>query len=325
VRHYRPALSSVALAAIAALACSKPSGTIGPTASASAAARDASTQPPPSSLEAPEPAATKPSCRALDVVGRATVDGAPLAANALLDGEHWVELEAGASISLRHTVTTREFKLIGPASVLPCRAGAEQLLLARGQLATSANLGVRPGAEVLIATPHGTVRYGDAALDVECGEQGLRVRVKQGEAWVEPEARGKPRFKNPVRNGSEARLLPHRVPANELVAKCQEAAQAASESAARVLGPDAGADAGAGSLGERAAAHVRDRGKARMACAVAAAAVGSLSGTEATERAERAERAEREGLSASVAHSDELWHSVPRAPHVPNAITGQKN
>ncbi len=66
----------------------------------------------------------------------------------------------GASISLRHTQTTREFKLIGPASVLPCRAGSEQLLLAAGQLTTSANLGVRPGAEVLIATPQGTIRYG---------------------------------------------------------------------------------------------------------------------------------------------------------------------
>ena len=106
------------------------------------------------------------------------------------------------------------------------------------------------------------------------------------------------------------------MPAEELVATCQAAAQATSESAARVLARDAGADAGAGSLGERAATHMRDRGKARMACAVAAAAVGALSGTEATQRAER------ESLSASVAHADELWQSVPRAPHV---MAGQKN
>ena len=58
-----------------------------------------------------------------------------------------------------------------------------------GATLTSANLGVRPGAEVLIATPLGAVRYGDAALDLSLDAQGLRVRVKQGEAWVEPEER----------------------------------------------------------------------------------------------------------------------------------------
>jgi len=111
----------------------------------------------------------KPACRALAVTGLATVDGAPLTTSALLDGAHWVELAAGATVALRHTVTSREFKLIGPGHALPCRAGSEQVLLADGQLSTSANLGVRPGAEVLIATPEGVVHYGDAALDVEFG------------------------------------------------------------------------------------------------------------------------------------------------------------
>ncbi|MES1175965.1 MAG: hypothetical protein ABUL62_16710 [Myxococcales bacterium] len=262
------------------------------------------------------PVATKPACRALEVIGRARVDGAPLVTNALLDGEHWLELDAGARVSLRHTVTTREFKLLGPATVLPCRAGAEQVLLAKGQLSTSANLGVRPGAEVLIATPQGTVRYGDAALDVELADKGLRVRVKQGEAWVEPEARGKPHFKNPVRSGGEARLPPRPAPAAELVTSCETAAQVTAESAARVLARDVAADAGAASLGERAAAHMRDRGKARMACAVAAAAIGALPATAATER---------EGLSESVAHADELWQRVPHVPNAPHAIAGQKN
>jgi hypothetical protein len=316
VASYRSsrAMLAVVLGALSALACSKASETS--QLSASAAAASASAPPSASSLAAPQPVLTKPGCRALEVVGRATVDGVPIETNALLDGEHWVELDAGASVSLRHTVTTRELKLIGPAKVLPCRAGAEQLLLASGQLSTSANLGVRPGAEVLIATPQGTVRYGDAALDVELADKGLRVRVKQGEAWVEPEARGKPRFKNPVRNGEQARLLPRPAPAAELVATCQAAAQASAESAARVLGRDAGADAGAGSLGERAAAHMRERGKARMACAVAAAAIGALKGTEATDV---------QSLSASVAHADELWQSVPHVPNAPHVMAGQKN
>ncbi|MET0790860.1 MAG: hypothetical protein ABW061_05015 [Polyangiaceae bacterium] len=308
VLQHRSALAFVVSVAFSAFGCSKPSDSGKPSASANAAS--ASSPPPTASLAVPPPVLSKPGCRALDVTGRATLDGAPLATNAFLNGEQWVELEAGASVSLRHTQTTREFKLIGPGRVLPCRAGAEQLLLAVGQLTTSANLGVRPGAEVLIATPLGTIRYGDAALDVEVGDKGQRVRVKQGAAWVEPQAQGKPHFENPVRNGSEARLPARHTPIRELISACQAAAGEASKSAQHVLERDP--DAGAGSLGERAAAHMRERGKARMACAIAAAALGTSS-------APGSDQSERQSLSATVAHADELWQSVPRA------IPGQKN
>jgi hypothetical protein len=291
----------VVFAALCSLACSKASEAAKP--GPSSAAASASVAP---SASSPRPEGTKAACRALVVTGRVMVNGAELVVGSLLDGEHWLDLDAGASVALRHTLTSREFKLIGPARVLPCRAGAEQLLLASGQLTTSANLGVRPGAEVLIATPQGTVHYGDAALDLELSDKGLRVRVKQGEAWVEPEARGKPRFKNPLRSGTEAHLLPGHAPARELVATCQAAAEAAEASARRVLEP--AADAGAATLGERASAHMRERGKARVACAVAAASVGTTS-----------DLAEQQSLSASVVHADALWQQVPRA------ISGQKN
>jgi hypothetical protein len=255
-------------------------------------------------------AQAKPGCRALSVTGLATVDGVPLATAGLLDGMHWVELAAGASVALRHTQSSREFKLIGPGHALPCRDGSEQILLTDGQLSTSKNLGVRPGAEVLIATPEGVVHYGDAALDLEFGEQGLRLRVKQGEAWLEPEERGKPHFKNPVRGGAEARL-PRTLPkAQSLVDACQTAAQSAEGSARRVLGGKDPGEPVQGSrsasdepLGARAAAHMRERSKARMACAIAAAAAFTES-----------DPAIRQRLSGAVAHADELWQSVPRTP-----------
>jgi hypothetical protein len=254
--------------------------------------------------------AERAACRALAVTGLVTVDGVPLALASLLDGAHWIELAAGSSVALRHTQTSREFKLIGPGRALPCRDGSEQILLAAGQLSTSKNLGVRPGAEVLIATPEGVVRYGDAALDLEFGEKGLLVRVKQGEAWLEPEERGKPRFENPVRSGTEARLPRTSPKAESLVNACQRAAETAEGSARRVLGaldPKAPASAARGapdeSLGARAAAHMRERSKARTACAIAAAAAFS----------ER-DPAIRQRLSGSVARADELWQSVPHAP-----------
>ena len=273
-------------------------------ASASALARASASAPP--VVAAPHVAQPKPACRALAVTGEPRVDADPISVGTLLDGEHWVALAAGSSVSLRHTLTSREFKLIGPARILPCRGGSEQLLVAHGQLSTSANLGVRPGAEVLIATPGGVVHYGDAALDVEFGPKGLRVRVKQGEAWLEPEERGKPRFKNPLHSGVEARLAPSPVDVHALVLACQVSAEAARESARQVL--TGGAGAAPDSLGARAASHMRDRGRARTACAIAAAAAGAT-----------ADPAEKQSLSASVVHSDEVWQSVPRA------VPGQKN
>jgi ferric-dicitrate binding protein FerR (iron transport regulator) len=295
-------LSFGVLGLAGAIACSKPAPpSVRPAPSASA-----------TGLAGAEPASVphlvqpKGACRALLVNGKATADGTPIIAGTLLDGEHWIELEAGSSVALRHTVTSREFKLIGPGKVLPCRGGAEQLLLTTGQLSTSANLGVRPGAEVLIATPLGTVHYGDAALDVESSAQALRVRVKQGEAWVEPEKAGKPPFKNPVGSGAEVRLSRRPINAQELLDACQTAAQHARDSAERVL--TAGQTGASSSLGARAAENMRARAGARSECAMAAAALGALE-----------DPAERQSLSAAVAHADDLWRSVPPA------ATGQKN
>jgi len=283
-------------------AASKPSASNASSASAPASAAPREPEPVGSARAERE----KPGCRALTVTGLATVDGAPLSTSALLDGAHWVDLTAGSSVALRHTQTSREFRLIGPGHALPCRDGSEQILLADGQLSTSANLGVRPGAEVLIATPEGVVHYGDAALDLELGKNGLRLRVKQGEAFLEPEARGNPRFKNPLRSGAEARLAKTLSKAQSLLDACQSAAQTAELGARRVLtGEGAG---GGSSLGARAAAHLRERAKARTACAMAAAAAYTES-----------DPAIRQSLSASVAHADELWQSVPHAPHAPNA------
>jgi hypothetical protein len=135
---------------------------------------------------------------------------------------------------------------------------------------------------------------------------GLRVRVKQGEAWVEPEDRGRPRFKNPVASGAEVRVIAGQLTANEQLSVCQAAAELAEAGARRVL-DRAPADAGA-SLGTRAAAHLRDRSQARVACAVAAAAAFATR-----------DPAERQRLSASVAHADSLWQSIPHA--VPKSVS----
>ncbi|HEY3666052.1 MAG TPA: hypothetical protein VGL19_08640 [Polyangiaceae bacterium] len=294
-----------------AVACSRKAPSLEPisSASTSASVRTAeSTTAPAASVAHVTPA--KGACRALVVNGKATVNATPITTGMLLDGEHWLELEAGASVALRHSITSREFKLLGPSKVLPCRGGAEQILLARGQLVTSANLGVRPGAEVLIATPLGTVRYGDAALDVEVNAKRLNLRVKQGQAWLEPEKAGKPSFKNPVSTGAEAYLAAPASSAPKALEACENDAQRAHDSALRVV--SAGPAGSARSLGDRTAENMRARASARRSCAVAAATLGTLD-----------DPADRLRLSAAVAHADELWQSVP--PAAPAPATEQKN
>ncbi len=267
-------------------------------ASTSSAAPSSSTNAAPT-VGSARPAEPKGACRVLALTGRASVESAPVAVGTLLDGEHWLELEAGASVSLRHTITSRELKLIGPGRALPCRQGREQFLLARGALTTFATLGVRPGAEVLVATPAGIVHYGDADLDLEYNERGLALRVKGGEAWLEPGEPPSVAIKNPIVSGKAARVpAPQRKP-SELAAACQSAAETAAESAARLLGGVAPSPSD--SLGARAATQMRDRGAARAACSIAAAASGAV-----------ADPAERQSLWASIAHSDEAWQSVPR-------------
>jgi hypothetical protein len=306
----RSAFAASLLALAALCACSKQTDSGKPLASASAnASLFASAAPNASALPAgsvPHLPQVKPSCRALAVTGKATADGSPIGVGTLLDGEHWVELEAGSSVSLRHTLTTRELKLIGPGLVLPCWHGAEQVLLAEGKLSTSSNLGVRPGAEVLIATPVGTIHYGDAAIDVQFGQKGLRLRVKEGEAWLAPRDPAAPPVNNPLRSPQEAALPASKVTPSALADACKASAETAAGSARRVLG--LGSVVQAGSLGTRAAAHMRDRAAARAACATAAAATGSVT-----------DPAERQSLWVSIAHSDEVWQSVPRG------ISAQKN
>src|SRR5690606_25844912 len=68
-----------------------------------------------------------------------------------LDGSTWLSLAAGTRVGVRHALSAREYAVSGPARVLPCRAGREEVVLAQGQLRASPGAGARPGAMVLVA------------------------------------------------------------------------------------------------------------------------------------------------------------------------------
>ncbi len=106
-----------------------------------------------------EPARGKPSasathhsqqpakCRAIGVRGSAIVEGGePIRRGDALDGRRWLTLEQNSEVVVRHADSSREYALIGPAHALPCRAGAEEVLLETGELRAAPGGGARAGA-----------------------------------------------------------------------------------------------------------------------------------------------------------------------------------
>jgi len=222
--------------------------------------------------------------------------GGPLRTGDRFSGAEWLELGEASALHLKHGVSGREWTLQGPARVLPCVDGGEELILAAGKLRTELGTGVRPGAQALIGTPFGSVHYADASSELSVTRSELRLSVQAGEAWLGPagNATGADTSvtrAHPARRGSAARLLD-----TGALRSCESAARD-SETRARAL-----LETGTPELGKRAAEHVRARERARLQCASAAAAVLQQSTAE--------QLASRLG---ELAGYREVWQRVPRA------------
>jgi len=288
-------MKHAALLGVLLLACSKgptpaptpASSTSSGVSSAVSASAAASAEPAP--LPPPSPEAA---CRALRVEGDAKLGAAPLASGALLDGSEWVTLAQGASVTLKHVTSGREISLIGPALFRACQRGREQVLLARGNVQGGGGMGVRPGAEVLLATPIALVHYADADFSLALDDKRLSVQVRAGQ--VELDGTAKP-VKSPLHGKDKLTLPLGRPDAVRLMASCQEAAQGAQASAARVAAPGSTEP-----LGKRAQAHVQARELARTRCAIAAASIGLV-----------ADPGLSAGLWAEAARAEDLWTAIP--------------
>lgn len=237
-------------------------------------------------------------CRAMKVSGVVTPDGAgPLKRGAELDGERWLTLKDGASIVVRHAQSSREYALSGPGRARPCHSGHEEVLLASGELKATAGGGVRPGAFVTIATPWGTLRYGNADLTIRAASQAAEVLVNAGTVWVEPSV-GAKRSGEAKLTGPKAKGLLEATPEHSpeaLVRTCELSAKAAEDKAeALVRAPNRAG------IGAEAAQHVRLRSAARNSCQIAEAALGlAIEPGVATALAKRLDAA------------DQQWQRVP--------------
>jgi hypothetical protein len=203
----------------------------------------------------------------MSVKGAARWDtGAPVEKRTWVAAARWLELDPGAGLHLKHAESGREWTLEGPAKVLACPGGNEEIVLAGGTLRSEAGSGVRPGAEVLVGTPFGTLRYADARVELRVSSAELSVMLHSGEVWLSSAGTtpGDARVvvSKPLKRGRAERL-----DASAARKACGVAAQDAEQLALALL------MASSEPLGARAATQVRARQRAASVCAGAAAAV----------------------------------------------------
>ena len=213
-------------------------------------------------------ARTEPDCRVTSAAGSVRVgSGAPLVRGEKLIGKGWLELEADARIVVKHTQTAREWVLEGPALAAFCPHGREEVVLGSGKLQTEIGAGARPGGEVTVGTPFGSVSYGDARLRLQVSDQALALTPEAGDAWLTPAG---PKVAEDVRvSGGAKERRTRRLGATEALAVCADAAKRSEELARALQTPSSSGSR----LGQRAAEHMRARKLARRFCANAAAAV----------------------------------------------------
>lgn len=209
-------------------------------------------------------------CRVLSVFGpNAKTSGAAYQGR-FFDGNGWLELGADVGLSLKHSETTREFAVHGPGRFLVCPGGDESVLVASGVFSSTAGPGSRAGAEVLVGTPFGAVRYGDANLRLDVRPKGLELNVKKGSAVLDRPSETDAGSATRTLEGPDGRVsFVASADAERLVAQCTEL----RARVARGRKPSVPAAASAGPLlSNWAVAQLKARQEARIACATASAA-----------------------------------------------------
>jgi hypothetical protein len=306
-----------ALAMLMALACERAAPSLD---EASAGERAAASRGPASPRPSPEPAgaagasregapaapASSPGarCRVMSVSGSAQREGLPLRAGDTLDRQQSVELGAASTLHLVHTSSARQWTLTGPARAFACERGAEEIVLASGTLRTEPGSGVRPGAEVWVGTPFGSLRYSDARAELQVTPEALRVQVSSGSVWLSP--LGADATERELAGGTSTwPARPHRLASGVAMARCESDSRAAEALATALLAPSTEP------LGARAREHVRARQRAHASCSSALATLLASDAGGAQDAPTQA------GYSA-LAASDRRWRGVPeRAPSPP--------
>lgn len=237
-------------------------------------------------------------CRALKVTGEVLTGAGPaLKRGDEIDGSHWIDLKQGASVVVRHARSSREYALSGPGRARPCHRGEEEVLLALGEFKATSGGGARPGAFVTVATPWGTLRYGNADASIRATSQAAEVSVQTGTVWVDA-AQGVKLVGDAKLTGPKAKASLRATPSHNLealVRACEADAKSAEDKAEALL-----RGRNQPGFGAEAAEHMRLRAAARRSCQAAEAALGLA-----------VEPATAAALERRLASASQRWQHVP--------------
>jgi hypothetical protein len=226
-------------------------------------------------------------------------DGKALHVGQGLDGDRWLRLHEAARIVLRHAATAREYAVNGPAKVLPCRDGHEEVLLAEGEFRASPGGGARPGAMVVVATPLGTLQYGNADLTVRATSRASELDLNSGSAWLEAGSGarvvGRAKLIGPEAKGRIVKEPNHS--ATGAVGRCEAKAKEAEAQALDLIKKPQ-----RDGVGAAAAKHMRLRSAARRACRVAESAL------------QLAPEPKRQPLNGRISAANAAWQRIPNRP-----------
>lgn len=211
-------------------------------------------------------------CRAIGASGpiRHEADAGAILPGDLLT-QDFVELGAGAKLSVKNGTTTREMIFEGPGAVRACVGGDEEMWLMSGIFSSVIGAGESPGAEVWVVTPHAVVRYGSGVhMKLNVSSIKLDVDLKAGSAWAFPlesfslHDAGTPHQLDgwvEIPGNATVTFISKKAP-SQLVGDCELAAKTARDLAVQIGSGDA-------ALGDAAPKHVVARHKAHAVCAAA--------------------------------------------------------
>lgn len=248
------------------------------------------------------------------VDGNVSLEGKAIAQGALTEGQAWITLGKGDRVDLQHTASARQWTVIGPARLRACPKGDEALWLAYGEVKAGSGSGMRPGAQVSVATPLGNVVWGDTKLTLKVSKDSATVDVETGTALLVPALGSQLKGKAEIQakqQGSLKGSADTGKRALALVEACEKDAEESARLAQEVLAPAAAAPSTApsasasvatrGNLGARARNHAEARGRARQICAAAWAGVGSSD----------SESLDLRSLEKRLEAADAKWRAVP--------------
>lgn len=174
-----------------------PDAATAPSTNASASTADATAPslatshvtPPPSELDARAPVRSEAPCRLLETTGIVRLSGnvsgdagtgdagAPLLAGAVVKRGEVLELERATSVAVKDGESGREFRVEGPAKLVPC-AASDEIWMARGTLSLRPGSADSPLAELAVVVDTGVVRVsGGASYRIEVEPRRTVVRA----------------------------------------------------------------------------------------------------------------------------------------------------